>query len=161
MRSACFTGHRNIKEDIAKLEKKLYFELEKAINNENILNFYNGGSNGWDMLAARVVLKLKQEYPQIKLHMVLPCPSAEQIKDWSEEEQNEYMSILSAADSIEQTSENFYNGCMKVRNARLAELADCCFCYWNPARKRSGTGQTVRMAEKKGIKIINFFEDKK
>lgn len=67
------------------------------------------------------------------------------------------MSILSAADSVEQTSGHYYNGCMKVRNARLVELADCCFCYWNPNRKRSGTGQTVRMAHKKNIMVVNFY----
>ena len=71
MKSACFTGHRNIKEDTAELEKRLYFELEKAITNESILNFYNGGSIGYDLLAARVMFKLKQKYPQIKLHMLL------------------------------------------------------------------------------------------
>lgn len=48
---------------------------------------------------------------------------------------------------------------MKARNARLVELAsDYCICYWNPKNFRSGTGQTVRMAQKKGIEIINLFE---
>ena len=48
---------------------------------------------------------------------------------------------------------------MKARNARLFELAsDYCICYWNPKGFRSGTGQTVRMAQKKGIEVINLFE---
>ena len=39
------------------------------------------------------------------------------------------------------------------------ELAsDYCICYWNSKDFRSGTGQTVRMAQKKGIEIINLFE---
>lgn len=49
--------------------------------------------------------------------------------------------------------------CMKERNARLVELAsECCIAYWNANNKRSGTGQTVRMAQKKGLEVINIFE---
>lgn len=59
---------------------------------------------------------------------------------------------------MEQVSERYYNGCMKARNARLVELAtDYCICYWNPKDFRSGTGQTVHMAQKKGIEVINLF----
>ena len=158
MKSACFTGHRNIREDIAELEERLYCELEKAIINDNILNFYNGGSIGYDLLAARVVLRLKRKYPQIKLHMVLPCCPEEQSERWKDKQKSEYFAILRSADSIEQTSEHYFNGCMKIRNARLVELADCCFCYYDPARYRSGTGQTVRMAEKKGMEILNLYK---
>lgn len=58
-------------------------------------------------------------------------------------------------------SERYYDGCMKGRNARLVELATvCCICYWNVNDKRSGTGQTVRMAQKKGIEIINLNDEK-
>ena len=48
---------------------------------------------------------------------------------------------------------------MKARTARLVELAsDYCICYWNPKDFRSGTGQTVRMAQKKVIEIINMLD---
>ena len=46
---------------------------------------------------------------------------------------------------------------MKKRNARLAELGDICICYYNEKDFRSGTGQTVRMAEKAGKRIINMY----
>lgn len=158
MRSACFTGHRNLTGDIDELEKQVHKELEKAIIELGITDYYNGAALGWDLFCAAIVLKLKKAYPQVKLHMILPCSPEEQTKDWSEEQRSEYMSILSAADSIEQTSEHYYDGCMKVRNARLVELADCCFCYYNSNRKRSGTGQTVRMAQKKNIMVVNFYK---
>lgn len=158
MKSACFTGHRNIQGNPAELEKRLYTELEKAIKEWGITEYYNGAALGWDLFSARVVLKLKKVYPQVKLHLILPCSPEEQTADWSDEQCSEYMSILSAADSVEQTSEHYYNGCMKVRNARLVELADCCYCYLNPNRKRSGTGQTVRMAQKKNIMVVNFYD---
>lgn len=45
---------------------------------------------------------------------------------------------------------------MKIRNARLVELADGCICYYS-GKYISGTGQTLRMAKRKKIHIINFY----
>ena len=47
---------------------------------------------------------------------------------------------------------------MKKRNAQMVELADCCVCYYDDSIARSGTGQTVRMANAKGIEVINLFD---
>ena len=78
----------------------------------------------------------------------MPCPFEEQSAKWNEAQKAEYQHILGLADSVEQVSDRYYNGCMKARNARLVELAsDYCICYWNPKDFRSGTGQTVRMAQ--------------
>ena len=118
-----------------------------------------GGAVGWDALAALTVLKLRENYTEVKLHLVLPCPFDEQSAKWIEAQKTEYLHIFGLDDSVEQVSDRFYNGCMKARNARLVELAsDYCICYWNPKDFRSGTGQTVRMAQKKGIEVINLFE---
>ena len=158
-RSVCFTGHRTIAEDKEKLSARLYALLERFVTEQKVTDFYTGGAVGWDALAALTVLKLRESYPEVKLHLVLPCPFEEQSAKWNEAQKAEYQHILGLADSVEQVSECYYNGCMKVRNARLVELAtDYCICYWNPKDFRSGTGQTVRMAQRKGIEVINLFE---
>lgn len=157
-KSVCFTGHRTIAEDKEKLSARLYTLLERLVTEQKVTDFYTGGAVGWDALAALTVLKLRENYPEIKLHLVLPCPFEEQSAKWNEAQKAEYQHILGLADSVEQVSERYYNGCMKARNARLVELAtDYCICYWNPSNFRSGTGQTVRMAQKKGIEVINLF----
>ena len=102
------------------------------------------------------VYELRGIYPHIRLHLILPCSNEEQTEKWSEEERAEFYRILKLSDTTEYTSEHYYDGCMKKRNARLIELADCCFCYWD-GRQRSGTGQTVRMAIKKNIEVVNFY----
>ena len=158
-RSVCFTGHRIIAEDKEKLSTRLYALLERFVTEQKITDFYTGGAVGWDTLAALTVLKLRESYPEVKLHLVLPCPFEEQSAKWNEAQKAEYLHILGLADSVEQVSDRYYNGCMKARNARLVELAsDYCICYWNPKNYRSGTGQTVHMAQKKGIEVINLFE---
>ena len=158
-RSVCFTGHRTIAEDKETLSARLYALLERLVTEKKVTDFYTGGAVGWDALAALTVLKLRESYPEVKLHLVLPCPFEEQSAKWNEAQKTEYLHIFGLDDSVEQVSDRYYNGCMKARNARLVELAsDYCICYWNPKGFRSGTGQTVRMAQKKGIEVINLFE---
>ena len=156
MKSVCFTGHRNIKEK-AELKKALIKQLVKLID-EGTTDFYAGGAVGWDMLCEKTVIELREKYPYIKLQLVLPCPAEEQTAKWNENDKREFMDLLSAADTVEICSEHYYDGCMKVRNQRLVELSDVCVCYYNESNKRSGTGQTVRMAERQGKEIINLVE---
>lgn len=157
-KSVCFTGHRSIAESGKDLTKRLYKVLEQQIITQGITEYFSGGAVGFDTIAALTVLQLRERYKQIKLHLVLPCSNAEQTYNWIEDQIKAFNHILSLADSVLYTSEKYYKGCMKVRNARLVECAsECCVCYYNVNDFRSGTGQTVRMAQRKGIQIINLF----
>ncbi len=155
MKFVCFTGHR-IVQNPKKVQDKLIKTLELLIK-DGTTDFYAGGAIGFDTLAAEAVTNLRKNYPNINLHLVLPCCEAEQTAHWSDSQKSKYWEILAAADNIEYISEHYYNGCMKKRNARLIELSDCCVCYYNNKNSASGTGQTVRMALKKGVKIVNIF----
>lgn len=160
MKRACFTGHRNVEDSgTADLRQRLISILERGITNEGLTDFYAGGAIGWDTMCAEAVLALKEKYGHIKLHMVLPCSNREQTYRWTREQQKTFYEILSQADTVEYTSDSYYQGCMKVRNARLVELADICFCYLDKSKKKSGTAQTVRMALKKHIMVVNFWRD--
>ena len=154
MKTCCFTGHR-----IIKITPELVQRLRDTIADiieRDVTDFYNGGAIGFDMLCAETVIALKAEYSNIRLYMLLPCPPEEQIKGWNKAQIAQYNEILQVADNVTVLSEHYTDDCMKLRNKRLVELADCCICYCtNP---RSGTGQTVRMAENKGIQIMNIFQ---
>lgn len=154
MSSCCFTGHRIIKNS-EKLQKKLLTVLETLIEN-GAEDFYAGGAIGFDTLAAEAVLRLREKYPHIKLRLVLPCCRDEQTKYWTAAQREEYDRILSLADTVEYTADVYSDSCMKKRNARLTELADCFVCFYDKKRPAGGTVQTLRMAAKKGIKIINL-----
>ena len=122
-KSVCFTGHRTIAEDKEKLSARLNALLERFVTEQKVTDFYTGGAVGWDALAALTVLKLRENYTEVKLHLVLPCPFEEQSTKWNEAQKTEYLHIFGLADSVEQVSDRYYNGCMKARNARLVELA--------------------------------------
>ena len=158
MKSICFTGHRTLSGNIKTLSEDLENKLQRAILNGGITDFYAGGAYGWDMLAEKAVISLRDtQYPHIKLHLILPCRSDQQTNGWSSVNIILYNSVLELADSIEYTAYDYYNGCMKARNARLVAKADCCLCYLDPSKQSSGTAQTVRMALRKGITVYNFF----
>lgn len=155
MRTACFTGHRDVKFS-QKVNERLFSVIRQLIQS-GVEDFYVGGALGFDMIAERTVIMLREQYPQIKLHLVLPCPKEAQTLRWSKAEKEEFGSILSLADTVEICSPVYHTSCMKERNQRLIDLADICICYYNENNSRSGTGQTVRMAQKKGIQLINIF----
>lgn len=160
MKSVFFTGHRDkfaYQEDMSNLAK----QLRKLIL-EGTEDFYAGGAFGWDCIfETYILIKRKSEFPHIKLHLVLPCPPEEQTANWSEEAQKKYQEVLDKADSVEIVSPHYDKYCMKKRNERLVELGDVCVCYYNEKRTRSGTGQTVRMAEKAEKEIINIYVERK
>lgn len=73
---ACFSGHRKMPEDCT----ELWSNLEEAIITligQGVVFFGSGSALGFDQAAAETVLKLKEDYPHIRLVMVLPCPPEE------------------------------------------------------------------------------------
>ena len=152
IKKVCFTGHRNISVT-DQIKKHLYTVIEALIA-AGAEDFYAGGALGWDMLCEKAVIGLKKKYPAIKLHLVLPCPPEEQTSRWNSSSVDEYYRLLKASDDRIIVSRHYSDSCMRLRNEKLTELSDCCVCYYTG--EKSGTAQTVRFAEKKGIKIINI-----
>lgn len=155
MGSCFFTGHRyfsierdNVIEDLTSL-----FHI---LAESGFTDFYCGGAQGWDTYCGYAIGLLKKYYPQVKLHLVLPCSPEKQTLNWKDDEKAEYNVLRKIADSIEIVSDDNDKNCMKKRNARLVELGDICICYFNKKDTRSGTAQTVRMAEKANKIIFNM-----
>lgn len=155
-KSCCFTGHRNVKNPAA-LQEQLKAVITDLVENEGVTDFYCGGAIGWDTISELAVVKVKFRHPHIRLHLVLPCCNEDQTEKWNQSDKNTFQLLLSKADTVEYLADRYYDGCMKKRNQRLVDMADFCVCYYNTGHAYSGTGQTVRFAEKKGIKIINLF----
>ena len=101
VKSICFTGHRHIaKEKLPAALAELRRVLETAIP-QGFVDFYAGGALGWDTYCAQTVLDLREEYPCIALHLVLPCSRAEQTARWTEAQKAAYDCIYREADSCE------------------------------------------------------------
>lgn len=114
--------------------------------------FGSGGALGFDMLAAQVVLELKEEYPEIRLILVLPCLS--QAKYWKIEDMRKYEQIKKDADKIVYVSKEYNRDCMFKRNRHLIDNSSLCICYLK--KETGGTAYTVEYAKKKGVSVINL-----
>ena len=148
-----FTGHRFIAADAIKdIKSRLNEELLNAINS-GFTHFISGGAVGFDTLAAEQVLRLREDYNDIRLVLYLPCTNHTQ--NWKENDKMRFEAISSYADEIYYvTHEGYRDGCMKKRNNAMAEASQMCIAYLK--NSISGTAQAVKLAEKKGVKVINI-----
>ncbi len=145
-----FTGHRIIKNCRKEaLTKQLYTAVRSLIE-KGYTDFCSGGALGFDQLAAQAVIHLKEEFPHIRLCMVLPCKN--QDKHWTSLQKEAYRQLVVAADEIVYTSEDYYNGCMQKRNRFLVDSASYLLAYLE--QNRGGTKYTVNYAEKSGVSIL-------
>ena len=148
-----FTGHRVIaREHNEKIEELLARAISYAYG-EGVRFFLTGGAIGFDTLAAKAVISFRMTHPDVRLVLMLPCKN--QSLKWNEYERSVYEYTLSVADEVEYLAEEYYDGCMKQRNARLAERCDMLVAY--VGKKIGGSAQTLRMAEKLGKRIYNLF----
>ena len=116
-----------------------------------ITDYYSGGADGVDCIAAWIVLELREKNTALRLHCILTFEG--QADKWSASAQERYRLILKQADSVEYVSRKYYDGCMLERNHRLVEAAGVLLAVYNGVR-RSGTGATVNYARNLGRKII-------
>lgn len=148
--SACFTGHRLIADaDASTLPSALKETVERLIQ-QGVTVFYAGGALGFDMLAEETVLSLKPQYPQIHLILALPCQNQE--KSWSQDQKARYIHLLSQADRVIYTAEQYHRGCMHVRNRFMVDNSRYCIAYLR--QTTGGTAYTADYAVKKGSTLI-------
>ena len=151
-KAVCFTGHRQIPEaDYPRLHALLERTVEEAILGGARV-FRAGGALGFDTLAAITVLSLRRKHPEIRLELILPCPT--QTRGWSENEKKLYGQILEQADAHRYVSDVYFPGVLQMRNRALVEGADLCIAYLTSSH--GGTAFTVRTALAEGLDLINL-----
>ena len=152
MKTACFTGHRKIPEE---LRPDVSIRLKRGIMeaySDGYRCFLCGGALGFDTLSALAVLDVKAECPDIVLCLALPC--ADQDAHWSDEDRRVYREIRKNADREIVLSDRYYPGCMQMRNRYMVDHSTLCICYWK--EPGGGTAFTVRYAVRLGLDIVNL-----
>ena len=148
--TACFTGSRQLAaEERGHLLPQLTQTVETLLA-EGIRYFGVGGALGFDELAARAVLSLREAHPQLRLILVLPCPDWNRL--WPSADRDRYAWIVGQADKMVTVAPHYHPGCMQMRNRYLVDNSAVCVCC-----RRSdtgGTAYTARYAEKQGLRLI-------
>lgn len=150
---ACFSGHRNLPQDCTELQANLEKAIVELIE-RGVIFFGSGGAVGFDLLAATAVLKLKEDYPHIRLVMVLPCPPERQSLYWNDGQKKRYYEILEQADKVRILSSQYTDKCMHDRNRHIVDCSAYLICYLR--EQHGGTFYTVRYAEQCSLKILRL-----
>lgn len=150
--TCCLIGHRVLREqDVRTIAEKLDAAIRQKIM-DGYIYFLTGGMPGFDTMAAAAVLRLRREFPQVKLILVLSCRS--QADHWCEEDRLRYEEIRRHADTVMYTSQNDSRGCMQKRNRCLANCSSACICYLR--KLTGGTAYTAAYAKRKGLTLVNL-----
>lgn len=157
--TCAFTGHRpksfpwkhdETASDCVLLKEVLAAQIT-TLTDRGVTDFFSGMAQGVDLWSSQIVLDLQTKNPALKLHCVLPCKGQE--NKWTASAQESYRSILAQANEIIYVSQEYSRDCMLERNRWLVDHSSILLAVYN-GTYRSGTGMTIRYAQKLGREVI-------
>ena len=148
MTSCTFTGHRVL----ADLDVALLDRVVKNLIKNGCKRFLCGMAQGFDLTAAESVIAMKSDYPDLELVACVPCEG--QSRYFSSADRARYDRVLKNSSEVIVLSENYYQGCMHLRDRFMVDNCDLVVCYLR--KKSGGTHYTVKYAQAQGKKIIEL-----
>ena len=122
-----------------------------ALAEQGVTDFLSGMAQGVDLWSSQIVLDLQKKNPALKLHCVLPCKGQE--SKWTASAQERYRSLLAQDNEGVYVGQEYNRDCMLKRNRYLVDHSSILLAVYN-GTWRSGTGATVRYAQKLKREII-------
>jgi len=154
--TTCFTGHRPNKlkgynaEDNRDLLWRLHTEIVRHIEEHKVDTFINGLALGIDLWSAKIVLKLQEKYPHIKLISAIPCRNHP--NKWNKESRDLWQEVCDKSDEVVLvTDEDYKPYLMQVRNIWMVDKSDYVIAVWDETD--GGTGNCVKYARKQNKEI--------
>ncbi len=149
--NVCFSGYRLRKfpdpDQLPVIQAKLASVIQECLH-KGFRTFSVGMADGFDMMAAEEVVKLKMLYPHITFVAVIPC------HNWREFTPHEEH-IMKQADHIIAVAEKVTTKSYHRRNRYLVDTSSTLICYHD--KSPGGTQYTVNYASSQGLEIINIF----
>lgn len=161
-KTVAFTGHRTNRIAKFSIDRQRLFisvahdtwsAIEDFCIKKGYHTFLSGMADGFDIIAAEEVLRLKKEYPYIRLKCIIPFKG--QADRYPDDYKQRYDTILAQADEVITLSEHYFEGCFLHRNDYLLEHSAQLLAYYDriPA---GGTAYTVyRAITERKMNIIN------
>lgn len=156
--TVCFTGHRTEKlpdcgdenSPVTKAIKSLLYKAVSDCIDSGCRCFVTGLARGIDLWAGEIVLDQKARGKDVRLTAVFPYRShGSSFKGYDKWALG---NIVHEADEIVYASEEYTPYCMKKRNEYMVNRSGKIIAVVSDYR--SGTGQTIRLAEKAGLDVI-------
>lgn len=168
MLSCAITGHQpqrfkfkyNEQAPLCCAIKAALAELIKVLYDKGVRLFYVGGAVGVDTWAAEIIIDLKrdEQFSDMKLFCAIPFP--EQSNKFKDRPKKRYEKILNQCDYKKIVSRQYSPVVYKRRNYFMVDNSQYLIAVYDQDRSiRSGTGQTVNYAIKKGLDIVFIHPD--
>ena len=147
-----FIGHRNY------LPKDIEQRLTIAVQNQidfGCKNFIIGTHGEFDKMATSVCKSLKKNNPEIKIEVVVT--NLNQIKSNDDCFTPQDKEIELTTFEIEEVH---FKRQIVESNKQMIDSCDTLICYVSPHLFTNGSSKVLKYAIKKGLKIINLYDEK-
>ena len=147
----CFSGHRPEKLKITEKElaRLLEVEIKRAVAS-GFTTYITGMARGTDLVAAEIVLRLRERDDRLKLICALPHPGFGQHwgGGWSERSQR----VLARVDLTRTICPSFSYAAYQARNEWMGRHSGLVIAVFNG--ERGGTKNTLDFAQKSGVPCV-------
>ena len=146
----CFTRHRP--EKLRRIKPEIVKDLKKEIlqaTDEGFNVVISGMARGVDIWAAEIVLQLRADGKNVRL--ICACPYKGFEENWNIYWRLKYKPVLKEADYVKYVCPEYSRGCFQIRNEWMVDHSAKVIAVFNG--EKSGTGNTVKYAARKGVKI--------
>lgn len=153
----CFTGHRpeKLKLPEERLARLLEEEIRSAIAG-GFTTFITGMARGADIVAAEIVLRLREQDDRLKLICALPHPGFG--LRWGGGWTERFRCVLAAADLSRTICPTFSYTSYQIRNEWMVNHSSLVIGVFNG--ERGGTKNTLDYAERVGVPCVVIREEK-
>lgn len=144
----CFTGHRpqKLTRPVDDIKVDLENEILKAIA-DGYNTFITGMALGTDIWAGRIVVRLKDRFPDLKLIAVVPFPGFSDT--WDEEWREKYEQLLENADLVKTICPEYSEAAYQLRNQWMVDHSNRVIAVYDG--KAGGTRNTINYARKNKV----------
>ena len=153
--SVCFTGHRTINPNKQQAVKEKLISTIIKLYNEGHRKFLCGMAIGFDLLAAEILIELKETYKDIILFACIPFIGQE--SRFSPIDQERYNKVINSVDSKVIIARAFSKQSYLLRNLYMLEHSSIVVAYFDTNIKKGGTFFTYNKAIKMGKEVRNIF----
>jgi len=149
----CFTGHRP--EKLRRSEMEIKLDLECEIRNavfDGLNVFISGMAKGVDIVAAEIVLRLREDGWPVRLICASPYPGFE--CNWNDCWRSRYRAIIRDADLVKYICSQYRKDCFQVRNEWLVDHSARIIAVYNG--HPGGTRNTIEYALRQEIPVVKI-----
>ena len=149
-----FFGHRRL-DNVFGIEQTLETIIRKLLNRPEYIEFLVGRDGEFDQLASSTVKRCRREIREDNsaLIWVLPYATAE-LRDNEEA----FLRYYDEIEICERSAGSHYKAAIQIRNRAMIDRSD--FAVFCVERRQGGAYQTLRYAEKHGVRHINLLNIK-